>query len=138
GDLNQDAGAVAGVHLAAARAAVLEVDEDLKRLPDDRVGALSLDVHDEADATRVVLGVGIVQPLGGRRTIVRIRHGAGVCTIRATIKEIQCCGRANLISRWVLSRASARATCLYNPDIPSRICRPDIGMPTEQPKWPTG
>ncbi len=61
GDLQQDAGAVAGVGLAAARAAVPQVHQHLQRLVDDRVRALPLDVHDEADAARVVLVERIVE-----------------------------------------------------------------------------
>ena len=53
--LHQDAGAVAGVLLASARAAVRKVDEDLKGLPHDAVRLSSLHVDDEADAAGVVL-----------------------------------------------------------------------------------
>ena len=62
GHLNQDAGAVTGVRLAAAGAAVLQVDEDLQRLRDDVVRALALDVDDEADAAGVVFGAGSYRP----------------------------------------------------------------------------
>ena len=41
--LDQDAGAVAGVGLAAAGAAVLQVDQDLERLADDRVRPAALE-----------------------------------------------------------------------------------------------
>ena len=61
GDLQQDARAVAGVGLAAARAAVPQVHQHLQRLLHDRVGTPSLDVHDEADAAGVVLVPGIVE-----------------------------------------------------------------------------
>ena len=64
--LEQDAGAVAGVRLAAAGAAVQEVDQDLERLAHDRVRAPPLDVHDEADAAGVVLVARVVETLGGR------------------------------------------------------------------------
>src|SRR5688572_32539136 len=59
--LDQDAGAVAGVRLAAAGPAVLEVDEHLQRLLDDVVRALPLDVHDEPDAAGVALMARVVQ-----------------------------------------------------------------------------
>ena len=55
GDLEQDAGAIARIGLAAARAAVPQVHQHLQRLLHDRVRALTLDVRDEADAARVVL-----------------------------------------------------------------------------------
>ena len=71
GNLNQDAGAVAGVHFAAARPAVQQVDENLQRLADDAVRPHALDVDDEADAAGVVLEGGVIQALG-RGTLVMI------------------------------------------------------------------
>ena len=68
GHLNQNAGAVTGVRLAAARAAVFQVDEDLQRLLDDVVRAMSLDVHDKSDAAGIVFGSGVVQTLSERWT----------------------------------------------------------------------
>src|SRR5213594_3503824 len=54
GDLQENAGAVAGVRLAATGAAVQEVDQHEEALADDRVGLAALDVDHEADAARVV------------------------------------------------------------------------------------
>ena len=71
--LHQDAGAVAGVDLASARAAMQQVDEQLQRLADDAVGLLALDVNDEADAAGVVLVPRIVQPLGRDRLVTGMR-----------------------------------------------------------------
>src|SRR5436305_402210 len=65
GDLEQDAGTVARVWLAAAGAAVQEVDQHQQALPDDRVGLATLDVHHEAHAAGVVLVRGVVQALRG-------------------------------------------------------------------------
>jgi hypothetical protein len=76
GHLQQDAGAVAGVRLAAAGAAVEQVDEDLQGLPHDGVRGSSLDVDDEADAAGVrARGRGGRDP-GGRLAGVRrlLRH----------------------------------------------------------------
>ena len=67
GRLDQDAGAVTRVGLAAARAAVLEVDEDLEPALDDGVRADALDVDDEPDAARVVFVARVIQALGLRR-----------------------------------------------------------------------
>jgi hypothetical protein len=64
GRLYQDAGAVAGVRLAAARASVLQVDEHLEAALNDFVRTLSLYIDDEADAARVVLEARVVQALG--------------------------------------------------------------------------
>ncbi len=76
GHLHEDAGAVARVGLAAAGAAVLQIRQDLEGLADDFVGSAAADIHDEADATGIVLVGGIVQPLPGVGR--RIRHGS-VC-----------------------------------------------------------
>ena len=70
--LQEDAGAVAGVLLAAAGAAVLEVQQDLDRLLDDLVRLAALEVDDEADAAGVVLVARIVEALFPRRPE---RHG---------------------------------------------------------------
>src|SRR5262249_29519272 len=70
--LEQDAGSVAGGGLAAARPAMEEILQDRQRLRDDGVGLPALDVHDEADATRVVLVPGVVEALRGRK--IRTRH----------------------------------------------------------------
>jgi hypothetical protein len=67
--LQQDAGAVAGVGLAAAGAAMPEVHQHLQCLAHDCVRAPALDVHDEADAAGVVL----VQ------RIVEAGRGGGAC-----------------------------------------------------------
>ena len=70
GRLDQNAGAITGVGLAAARPSVFQVDEDLQRLSDDVVRPLTFDVHDEAHTTGVVFGAGLIQPLSGRRHAV--------------------------------------------------------------------
>ena len=62
-NLNQDAGAVAGFRIAAAGAAMRQVDEDLQSLGDDVVRLLALDVDDEADTAGVVLVLRIVETL---------------------------------------------------------------------------
>jgi hypothetical protein len=68
--LQEDAGAVPGVLLGSRRAAVLEVDEDLERLLDDRVRLSTLDVDDEPEATGVVLVPGIVEALGRGKSVL--------------------------------------------------------------------
>ena len=65
GNLDQDAGAVAGVDLAPAGAAMQQVDENLQRLADDGVRAHAFDVDDEADAAGVVLEGRVIQALRG-------------------------------------------------------------------------
>ena len=63
GHLHEQAGAVAGLRIAAARAAVLEVHEHVDALRHDVVRLLAADVRDEADAAGVVLEGGIVEAL---------------------------------------------------------------------------
>ena len=61
--LQQNAGAVAGVFFAAARAAVIEILQHRQRLLDDLVGLFTFDMNDEADAAGVVLETRIIKPL---------------------------------------------------------------------------
>ena len=68
-DLNQDAGAVAGFRIAAACAAVRQVDEDLDALDDDVVRFLALDVGDETDTAGIVFIARVVETL--RRVVNR-------------------------------------------------------------------
>ena len=103
GGLDEDAGAVAGVDLGAAGAAVVEVGERLDRLLDDHVGAVSLEVHEEADAARVVLEAGIVE------TLLR---GPGMRGHQATSSRsrypVRRCSRRRLVRGVIPSRASPR------------------------------
>ncbi len=55
GKRRQDAGAVTGVRLAAARATVLHAATDHVRIRHDLVTALALDMRNEADAARIAL-----------------------------------------------------------------------------------
>ena len=64
--LRQNAGAVAGQRIAAAGAAVGQIDQDLQARADDLVALLAAHVDDEADAAGVVLVRGIVEALRGR------------------------------------------------------------------------
>ena len=61
--LHQHAGAVAGVDLGAAGAAMIEIGEDLQALLQDLVRFAALDVHHEADAAGVVLERRVVKTL---------------------------------------------------------------------------
>jgi hypothetical protein len=60
-DLDQYSGAVAGLRIAAASAAMRKIDQNLDSLGDDIVGSVAVNVHDEADATRVTLVPGMIQ-----------------------------------------------------------------------------
>ena len=61
--LRQNAGAVAGQRIAAAGAAMREVDQNLQPLPDDLMALLAVHVDDEADAAGIVLVRRVVQTL---------------------------------------------------------------------------
>ncbi len=63
--LQEDAGAVAGVVVAAAGAAVFEVLEDLDGLAEDVVRFAVLQIDDEADAAGIVFVRGIIKTLSG-------------------------------------------------------------------------
>ena len=54
-DLDQDAGTIAGLRVAAASAAVRQVEQDLDALEDDVVRLLAPYARDEANAASVVL-----------------------------------------------------------------------------------
>src|SRR5262249_53000665 len=71
GDLDEDAGAVAGQPVAAAGAAVLEVPEHREPFLDDVARCLALDVDDEADAAGVALGPGVVEVACGHAHALR-------------------------------------------------------------------
>jgi hypothetical protein len=58
--LKQNTGAITGVRLAAFRAAMLQIDEDLKRPPHDVVRLAAGNIDDKADAARVVFELRIV------------------------------------------------------------------------------
>ena len=91
--LEQDAGAVAGVGLAAACAAVAQVHQGRQRLAQDPVGALAVDIGDEADATRIVLPAWIVKSviehtwIGHVHECVLSLPGAGVPPVVRTDKK---------------------------------------------------
>ena len=73
--LGEDAGAVAGVDLAAAGAAVVEIAQHLERLLHDAVGRVPPDVCDKPDAAPVVLVFGVIEALGRGQEGVFHRSG---------------------------------------------------------------
>ena len=74
GDLDEDAGAVAGVGLGAGGAAVVEVAQRGQRLRHDVVAGLAGERRHERHPARVVLVAGVVEPLGRRERVV-CAHG---------------------------------------------------------------
>ena len=61
--LQQDAGAVARQWIAARRAAMHQVEQDIETLTDDVVRRLALDVRNEANAAGVVFMAWVVESL---------------------------------------------------------------------------
>ena len=66
GNLNQHARAIPGVRIAAASAAMGQVDEDLDALDDNVVGPLTVDAGDKPDATSIALVARVVKTLRWR------------------------------------------------------------------------
>ena len=71
--LDEDARAVAGVRLAAARAAMIEIHQNLQGVAHELMRLLALHVDDKAQAAGVVLELRIVKPLFQRRGNQRFR-----------------------------------------------------------------
>ena len=65
--LEQDTRPVTGVVFAAARTAMVQVDQNLKRLAHNPMGFRAFDVDQEPDTTGIVLKLGIVQALFRRQ-----------------------------------------------------------------------
>jgi hypothetical protein len=63
GDLDQDAGAIAGSGIAAAGAPVRQVDENLDAFEDDVVRPLALEIRNEANSAGIVLVARVVKAL---------------------------------------------------------------------------
>ena len=62
-NLEQDAGAVAGVLLESRTAAVLQVDQNGQRVVQNLVMALAVDIGKRADATCIVVEFGAIKAL---------------------------------------------------------------------------
>ncbi len=61
--LDQNTGAVAGIGLAAAGAAMFQIDQDLQGVLNDLMALAVLEIGDEADAARVMLVARIIKSL---------------------------------------------------------------------------
>ena len=63
GQLQEDAGPIAGFRVAAASAAMLQILQDLESIADEGMALLAFDVRDEADAARIALEARVVEPV---------------------------------------------------------------------------
>ena len=66
-NLDQDAGAIARLRIAAAGAAMRQVDQDLNALQDDVVRFPPLDIGDKAHAAGIVLMLRVIETLRRRQ-----------------------------------------------------------------------
>ena len=66
-NLNQNARAIAGLRIAAAGAAMRQIDQNLNALQDDVVRLPALDIGDKADAASVMLVLRAVKSLSRRQ-----------------------------------------------------------------------
>ena len=73
-DLHEDARAVAGVRVAAGRAAMRETPQDLEAHLDGAVRWAALQIDDEAEATRIMLVARVVEAHRAGKA-ARMRHG---------------------------------------------------------------
>ena len=71
-NLDQDAGAIAGFRIAAAGAAMGQIQQDLNSLANDVVTLVAADAGDKPDAAGIVLVRRVVETLGGRQAIGRV------------------------------------------------------------------
>jgi hypothetical protein len=74
-DLNQDASAVARLRVAAAGAAVREIDQNLNALFDDLVAPLAAQAGYKTDSASIVLVRWIIKTLRRRQTVNRLPNG---------------------------------------------------------------
>ena len=71
-NLNQNSRTVAGIDLATLGSAMLQIDENLKRLADYRIGLASEHIDDKSDSATVVFKLRIVQTLFFRETGIHV------------------------------------------------------------------
>jgi hypothetical protein len=71
-NLDQDSGAITRVDFATLGASVLQIDENLKRFADNRIGLATEHVDDKANSATVVFKLRIVQTLFFRDTGIHV------------------------------------------------------------------
>jgi hypothetical protein len=71
-NLNQNASAIAGFRIAAAGAAMSQVDEDFNSLADNLVAFFAANAGYKANAARVMLVRRVVETLRGREPSLRV------------------------------------------------------------------
>ena len=96
-DLDQAAGAVAKRRVRTHAAAMIEIGEDVETVRDDRVGALTLHMRDEAHAAGIPLESGIIKTLLRR------------CSHHALRSSQPCCDAARVTDSPFAHKGRARA-----------------------------
>jgi len=95
GELEENAGAVAGVFFAPSGSPVVEADERLQRLAEQLVGGDAFDVDQEPNPTRVVFVTWVIETLSGRKS-----HGnAHPVSLPLGMRSVQKRGEAKIVHR---------------------------------------
>ena len=68
GNLEKDAGAIAGINLTATSAAVIKINQHRQRLANDCMRLFAFNINHETNATCISLESWIIQPLLRRRS----------------------------------------------------------------------
>ncbi len=74
GNLDQAARAIAHFGIGAHRAAMIQIDKELKALRDDIMGFFAFDIGDESHTAGVMLVGGVIKPLLRRRRCAGHSH----------------------------------------------------------------
>src|SRR6185436_11811389 len=109
GHLHQDACPIARVRFATARAAMVEVSENLECVRDDRVGFSAFDVNHETDPASVMFESGIVKASSARGATTGLR---GSVWLGGAIAHLSGCdgNRSRSLSVGLLLKGQGGAT----------------------------
>src|SRR5262249_34575755 len=102
GNLNQNAGAVAGARVGADGAAMFEVQQNGERVRNDRVRPASFDVGNETNTARVLIEGRVIKTLRGRNAgadIASFHHSAASARVKIASTRPQRCLRAWPVKR---------------------------------------
>ena len=98
-----------------------QVDEDLQRLPDDRVRAPALDVDDEADAAGVVLVARVVEAVGRK---VAVRCGTRIYVPQRARRKTDSTHRIHAFCLWMRYAYRAWAAIVRRASWPAGLDTP--------------
>ena len=108
-DLNQQSGAVAGFRVAAAGAAMCQVDENLNAFFNNVVRLVAFDISHETDTTGIMLVARMVKTLRGRQAVWPLRDlGFSLVGVRTHLSHTSCSRSACRLSRTFQQRQPGR------------------------------